>query len=192
MNTEQAYIEGFVKRASEYGLTAEKATSLLKAGSAMPDALKKSLLDILRKKKVQTDIKSRLILGGGVGGYAGLIAGDSAASEVDAKGKLVSKNPMLDRLKGILVGGGLGLAAGGISGLANKRNLINKYMQTKVQPRFEELVKNEPNAPLNRLANLIKAETTHDRTGLQTFMNNNKFKPFKPSRQDGDEWKDIE
>jgi hypothetical protein len=192
MNTEQAYTEGFVKRASEYGLTAEKATSLLKAGSAMPDALKKSLLDILRKKKVQTDIKSRLILGGGVGGYAGLIAGDSAASEVDAKGELVSKNPMLDRLKGILVGGGLGLAAGGISGLANKRSLINKYMQTKVQPRFEELVKNEPNAPLNRLANLIKAETTHDSTGLQTFMNNSKFKPFKPFKRDGDEWKDTE
>jgi len=34
MNTEQAYIEGFVKRASEYGFTMEESTALVKAAVA--------------------------------------------------------------------------------------------------------------------------------------------------------------
>jgi hypothetical protein len=192
MSTEQAYIKGFMKRAAEHGLSDEQASVLLKESAEMPEALKKALMKILKNKKVQGDMKNRLAAGAIGGGYLGLVGGNVKANKKDEKGKYVSKNRALDQLKGILIGGGLGMAAGGTTGLMRKRKVLEKYMQERLAPRFEELAKKEPNAPLNRLSNLIQAETKHSTPDLQSFMDKDKFRFLEGPRLEGDDWRDSE
>jgi hypothetical protein len=56
MTTEQAYIEGFVKRASEYGFSYNEAISLLKQATLVGD---QSKLDVNHNGKIEaTDLKA--------------------------------------------------------------------------------------------------------------------------------------
>jgi len=183
MNVEQAYIEGFVKKASEYGLSCTEANELLKSAVDMPEGLKKNLMKLLKDKKLQTDMKQRLAVGGVGGAYLGLLGGNAGEEREDKS--------VANSLKGALIGGGLGLAAGGISGAVHKRKLLNNYMKDKIIPRFEELVAKDPKAPLNRLSNLIQAETKHNTSDLQKYVTKNNL--FSRPRLDsdlGDDWKD--
>ena len=190
MSTEQAYINGFVKKASEYGVSTTDAIELLKSANAMPDSLKKKLMSILKGHKVTTDMKGRLLAGGIGGAYLGLASGGRKGNEEAASG-----SSAMDALKRIIVGGGLGLAAMGTSGLLHNRRVLNNYMKQKVAPRFEEMLAKDPRAPLNRLSNLIQAETKHNVGDLQNFVSkNNVFvRPDWRGGTDfpGDEWKNM-
>lgn len=63
MNTQQAYLEGFVKRASEYGLSREEALDLLKQSAMMGAPM--AAPAVMAKKPVKPMPPKRPVIGAG-------------------------------------------------------------------------------------------------------------------------------
>jgi hypothetical protein len=149
MNIEQAYINGFVKKASEYGFDKNQALAILKEAEVNP--VRNYLAGLIRrpiKAMASTLAGGGAVAGGAAGGVIGGIKGlISPGQEVDSEtGETVDR----DRLKAMLtnglvgagvgagVGTGVGAGAGALIGRdsANLRKTSPKYRQA-----FNEVIK---------------------------------------------------
>ena len=150
MNTEQAYINGFVKKASEYGFDENQAAALLKqagikdfAISAMRN-LGAGVVKRPRATMTGVGAVSGGISGAGVGGGIGALHGlINPGQEMNAEtGKLEDKSRLMAMLtgglKGTAIGGGVGAVGGGIGGYRSGAN-IAKAMQ--LDPAFRRAVR---------------------------------------------------
>ena len=124
-NQEQAYINGFVKRANQYGYSNEEAYSLLgKTANAVNvnQAVLKHLRGLTGKNALRYGGRG-LLAGAGVGGVAGAIA-------EPGEGESRLENALKGAAGGGLVGGGAGGVYGYGKGLSQRfrtmRNLVRK------------------------------------------------------------------
>ena len=135
MNTEQAFVEGFVKRASEYGYGKNEAEEMLKQASR--DQFIRDLVAALIKKPRTAFPKYYGLTGAGLGGAAGSAIGGihnliNPGTEVDPEtGETVDRNRLkamlAGSLKGLGIGAGIGggIAAGAGAFIGNRRSSIN-------------------------------------------------------------------
>jgi hypothetical protein len=138
----QAYIEGFVKRASEYGLNQNEAVQLLKAAADVAHYPK--VIGAKRLLAAGAGITGATL--GGIGGAAyGLL---SPGEEMDPETKkMVQKSRLKAMLQnagyGTVLGGGIGAGAGAAFGLAMKRRfplLAKDLFPGRYTVRVDELV----------------------------------------------------
>ena len=108
MTSEQAYIEGFVKRASEYGLDTNQVIELLKR-SSFEEEYRQKLIDDLSKQKANVPLQT--LFGGGFPGAAYNVYRD-----VNSPKETPNRTARI--LGGNTVGSVLGGALGGLGGAA--------------------------------------------------------------------------
>ena len=134
MNTEQAYIEGFVKKASEYGFDENQAMDLLKtAGNGrLARNIIAGIFKTPRKTIGAIGGAAGGLVGGGIGGAIGGVNGlINPGQEIDPEtGQLVDKSRIMSALKGGLkgtaVGGALGGGIGAVKGMSGAKNFIKE------------------------------------------------------------------
>lgn len=144
MNTEQAFVEGFVKRASEYGYNENEAEEMLKQASR--DQFIRNIIAGVLKKPVRTMSAGYGLAGATVGGAAGGAIGGvhnliNPGTEVDPEtGKTVDRSRLTSALNGALKGLGIGAGIGG--GIGVGAGVWNGN-------RWKKLIKD----PINRRSN---------------------------------------
>jgi hypothetical protein len=161
MNTQQAYINGFVKRANEYGINEEQASTLLKKGGILGEpaytGLSESKTDpeLLEGKGIRAHLKRNVGkytgwgLHGILGGTLGLLGGGAYAAGLKANPAILknlmsaSKLSSKDIYKLLLLGGaGVGAVGGGLGGLASGSDLdIETKKRIESEALKKELIK---------------------------------------------------
>jgi hypothetical protein len=122
MTIEQAYIKGFVKRASEYGFTEDQAAHLLKTSASMGYEGLDDNNNLVDQEGVLADIKRNLgtlggtavggTMGAATGGGLGILGALGASLRRSGMGG-VGGGPVKVNLGKYLMGGGI---AGGLGG----------------------------------------------------------------------------
>jgi hypothetical protein len=132
MNTEQAFVEGFVKRASEYGYGKNEAEEMLKQSSF--DQLSRDIAAGLVKNPRRIAGAGYGLAGAGAGGVVGGAIGGvhnliDPGTEVDPEtGKTVDKSRLTSALVGALKGLGIGAGIGGGIGAGYGLNQANQVI----------------------------------------------------------------
>jgi hypothetical protein len=141
MNTEQAYINGFVKRASECGYSEQEAVEIYKEADIRQFG--RNLFAGIIKKPRRTGGAIAGVAGAGLGGAAGGVIGGvhnliNPGTEVDEEtGETVDRNRLKAILMGSLKGLGIGAGIGGGIGAglgAYRGNQVQNAM--KIDPQY--------------------------------------------------------
>ena len=118
MNTQQAYITGFVKRASEYGFNENEALELLKEAAINTKAMERWFS---KHPAISSGILGGTLgaipaglAGAGIGGVTGLISPDKHINE--ETGETETDSRLMSALNGAVRGGALGGLSGGLAG----------------------------------------------------------------------------
>jgi hypothetical protein len=141
MNTEQAFAEGFVKRASEYGYNEDESREILKQAGL--DQFKRNIMAALIKKPAIPSAVAHGVAGAGLGGAAGGFIGGvnnliDPGTEVDPEtGKTVDRSRLKAMLMGSLKGFGIGAGIGGGVGTGYGASVGNRIQHFKnIDPDF--------------------------------------------------------
>ena len=141
MNTEQAFAEGFVKRASEYGYGKNEAEEILKQAGL--DQFKRNIMAALIKKPAIPSAVAHGVAGAGLGGAAGGFIGGvdnliNPGTEVDPEtGKTVDRSRLKATLMGSLKGLGIGAGIGGGIGAGYGAQRGNRVQHSKnIDPAY--------------------------------------------------------
>ena len=134
MSTQQAYINGFVKRAAQYGYNYIEAMNILKAAELKGDQHK---LDVDKDGKIEADDLKKLRQRK----EAAELKGDQHKLDVDKDGKIEASD--LKKLRQRKEAGLIGDAVQGVKQLAsNAGDTYNNYIAAKNTPSAEDMAAN--------------------------------------------------
>lgn len=148
MNNKQAYIEGFLKRAAQYGLNETQSIELVKQANILGEPAYKGISDSIKDPKLEEGegVRAHLkrnantYLGGGIYGLSG--AGLGGLLSLGAAAAARQHNPKIPveaLRKNILGGTALGAAGGSLVGM-----LLGNEIDTKRKKEIErEALKQE-------------------------------------------------
>jgi len=150
---EQAYINGFVKKASEYGYSEQEAAGILKEAVNLPPSASlpagakaiRNFLAGMAKKPTRAMGAVGAATGGITGGaLGGLVGGANGlmnpGQEIDPEtGKLVDKSRLMSMLTGGLKGTAVGAGIGGGIGLGSGLGVGTRLSKDLADPMVKKL-----------------------------------------------------
>jgi hypothetical protein len=167
---QQAYIEGFVKRASEYGFSENEAVEILKRANAPAPVAAPAHVGARRAFAGIGGAMGGLqggAVGAGLGALKGLIA---PGEEMDPETKKMVQRGRLEAMlssgaQGALIGGGIGGLAGGAHGLSVGNRL--RAVGAGQQPL--NIISNIMSSPKDQLMTLLSTYNNVSRNDLQSL-----------------------